>query len=93
MRLVLDRTVLLDHVMAEGRQLGAPPAEPPCFVSTTGVSKSLLSASTSSHARRYDIPIERPAAEIDPWSRTASSNRILPWPIARPGPVRSRDAT
>jgi len=53
----------------------------------TGPSKSSFNSSISSHARRYDMSIERPAAEMDPWSRTASSSRILPWPIARPGPI------
>src|SRR5215831_2660973 len=35
-----------------------------------------------SHARRYDMFMARPAAEIDPDSPTSSSSLILPGPIA-----------
>ncbi len=39
---------------------------PPCFVSMTGSPNMRFSSSISSQARRYDMPIVRPAAKIEP---------------------------
>src|SRR5690349_7175599 len=66
-------------------------------------------SSIKSLARRYDMPSDRPALEIEPLSPTASSRRILPGPTDRrapksirrvslvsltpPAPVQERDHT
>src|SRR4029077_2229904 len=60
----------------------APPRDlPPAQVATSGFANSLLSSSTSSHARRYDIFIARAAPEIDSCVRIWRSKLILPGPI------------
>src|SRR6516225_5030797 len=56
----------------------------------TGSRKQLFISSTRSHARRYDMPSAMPALVIDPVSRIASSNRILPGPTARSLPRSTR---
>ena len=66
-----------------------PPRRPPRAVATTGARKPRFRLSTSSHARRYDIPIARPAAEIEPDSPMSSSSRTLPGP-SRNSAVKSR---
>src|SRR3984893_4848546 len=40
--------------------------------------------SSTTHARLYDIPISRAAAEIEPVSRMLSSSLALPGPIRAP---------
>src|SRR6185312_8003685 len=60
-----------------------PPRAPPVCAATTGSRKQRLRLSTSSQARRYDIAISRPAAEIEPLASISSRSRILPGPIAR----------
>lgn len=57
-----------------------PPRSPPCAVSTTARRKSALVASTSSHARRYDIPSDLAAAVMLPVAPIASSNATFPGP-------------
>ena len=42
------------------------------------------------YARRYDMPSERPACEIEPVSPIASSSLTLPGPSARSGPKSTR---
>jgi hypothetical protein len=47
----------------------------------------------SNHARRYDIPSERAAAEIEPVAAIASRRSILPGPTAMSSPdvIRNRN--
>src|SRR5688572_10513189 len=59
-----------------------PPRAPPAAVVTTRSRKSWLSASTSCHARRYDMPMARAAAEIEPVLAMRSISSALPGPIA-----------
>src|SRR5687767_8202395 len=59
-----------------------PPRAPPAAVVTTRSRKSWLSASTSCHARRYDMPIARAAAEIEPVLAMRSISSALPGPMA-----------
>src|SRR6185437_13286659 len=66
-----------------GVSAAPPPFAPPVCADTTGSRKERLRLSTRSQARRYDIPISRPAAEIDPLAPINSSSLILPGPIAR----------
>jgi len=67
-----------------------PPWTPPGCAATTGSRKQRFMSSTRSQARRYDMPSVRPACEIEPWSRIASSNSTLPGPSARSGPKSTR---
>ena len=61
-----------------------PPRWPPISAATAGARSMWLTSSTRSHARRYDIPSERAAAEIEPVARIASSSAILPGPMRSP---------
>src|SRR6185312_9701278 len=63
-----------------------PPPSPPVAVATAGCARQRLVSSTSIHARRYDMPSERAAAEIEPVAAIASSSAILPGPIASAAP-------
>jgi len=51
---------------------------------TAGARKHRFRLSTSNQARRYDIPICRPASEIEPCLSIISICLILPGPTARP---------
>ena len=51
---------------SHGLRPAPPPPWPLCFVLITGSSQGVLRASINIHGRRYDMPIERPAAEIEP---------------------------
>src|SRR5262249_43437996 len=61
-----------------------PPRRPPVSAVTAGSRSAWLTSSTSNHARRYDMPSARAAAEIDPVDLIASSNAILPGPMRSP---------
>ena len=54
--------------------------------STTGVLKQRFMVSTSSHARRYDMPSAFAAEVIDPVSAIAASRSTLPGPTAMSSP-------
>ena len=66
-----------------------PPCRPPAADVTAGCCRAALICSTKSHARRYDIPTLRAAADIEPVSWIASKSAIFPGPIRSPL-VRSR---
>jgi len=51
-------------------------------VTTTGSRYAAFSASTSCQARRYDMPMARAAAEIEPVAAMRSISSALPGPIA-----------
>src|ERR1700691_3069442 len=67
-----------------------PPLCPPCSDTVAGDLSDWFSSSISSPARRYDMSRLRAAAEIEPCSRTASSNSTLPGPSATVSPLRMR---
>src|SRR5262245_48980307 len=75
--------------MPTGVSTAPPPWRPPGVAVTAGSSRASLSCSTSSQARRYDMPSSRAAAEIDPVFWIASRRAILPGPMRSPL-VRSR---
>jgi hypothetical protein len=66
----------------KGVSAAPPPPPPPARFSTTGLRKQRLTSSISSQARRYDMPMSRPAAAIEPLASISSSRRILPGPTA-----------
>ena len=70
-----------DDIIAQRGERAPPPWLPPSWVVTTGAPNSRFSSSTSSQARRYDMPSARPAAEIEPLRSISSSSAILPGPI------------
>src|SRR5262249_15496678 len=71
-----------------GVSAAPPPWLPPICFRTSGSRKQRFILSISSHARRYDMSMARPAAAMDPCSSISSSSRILPGPIA-PSPLKS----
>lgn len=64
--------------------LAPPPCVPPRFDSTTTSLNMWFKASTRSQARRYDMPIARPAAEIEPVAWMWFSSSIFPRPSRSP---------
>jgi hypothetical protein len=57
---------------------------PPGAAVTTGSVNAWLMLSSRSHARLYDMPMSRAAAEIEPVSRMLSSSLALPGPMRAP---------
>ena len=84
----ITRTGVFNYRKADGsirRELRTP-AE----VFTSGSLKSRFMASIKIQARRYDMPMVRAAAEIEPSRFTASSKSALPGPSATAAPIRTR---
>ena len=77
-RLGLDRAVLLDYAMAERRKFGAAAGWATVFRFDDPLTEHAVERVDQQPARRYDMAIIRPAAEMEPWSRTASSSLIFP---------------
>src|ERR1700750_2636152 len=79
---------MLTTALPSSVRTAPPPRVPPPAVSTTAAPNPLLSSSTRTQVRRYDIFNVRPAAEIEPARAICSSTAILPGPILPPD-VRS----
>ena len=73
-------------VSAVCRRHAGRPSRP----STTGDAKQRFIMSTSSHARRYDMPSAFAAAVIEPVRAIASRSSILPGPMAMSSPLLIR---
>ena len=80
------RVVAFEHFSTEWRQACTAATGSPGAAVTTGSVNARLMLSSSTHARLYDMPISRAAAEIEPVSRMLSSS------VALSGPIRAPDS-
>ena len=83
-RLRLDRAIEAQRTFSPAGVSTLPAAarSPPCSDVTAGVRSERFSSSTSTHARRYDMPRLFAADVMEPCACTASSSAILPGPTA-----------
>src|SRR5207237_977725 len=79
-----DRAIEADQPLAGRRDDGAAAAAAAGRGRDRRRPQRMVDPSTSSQARRYDMPSARAAAEIEPVARMASSSAIFPGPMRSP---------